>query len=129
MSKNVKKPIKSAKKAKKEVKLEVIKRPVGRPLKNEAEKKTKTFKEYYTDPEFRKKHLEYVSARIECECGFETSRNNLSKHRQSHLHTNRLKSKTEEAKSVNELIKAKQDLDNIVKLINKLIVKNSIKIK
>lgn len=48
-------------------------------------KKFKTFKERYQhDPEFRKKHLKYISAKIECpHCGFVTSRVYMKTHQKS----------------------------------------------
>ena len=43
-------------------------------------KQRKKFKEYYADPEFKKRHLEYVNEKIECACGRSISRSNYSKH-------------------------------------------------
>jgi hypothetical protein len=52
---------------------------------------TKTFKNYYNnDPEFRRKHLDKMMERIECNCGFVTSRNNLTKHKRSRNHLKRM---------------------------------------
>jgi len=47
----------------------------------------KNFKEYYQDPEFRKKLLEYKNTRITCECGSETTKANMSHHKQTAKHT------------------------------------------
>jgi DNA topoisomerase IB len=45
------------------------------------------FKEYYdTHEEFRKSHNKKMCEKIQCECGFETARANLSRHRKSHIH-------------------------------------------
>jgi hypothetical protein len=57
----------------------------------EKKKKYKTFKDYYnSDPEFRRRHLDYISERVPCECGFVTSRCNLSKHRRCRNHARRM---------------------------------------
>ena len=61
--------------------------------KNKTKNKTKykTFVDYYKeDPEFRKKHLEKLSERIQCECGFVTARCNLSRHKKSHVHIDKM---------------------------------------
>lgn len=53
--------------------------------------KYKTFVDYYhSDPEFRQKHLDKLKEKIICECGFVTARCNLSRHRKSHLHINKI---------------------------------------
>jgi hypothetical protein len=47
-------------------------------------KKYKTFKEYYENEEFRKKHLIYVNEKVECEnCKQKVSRCNLKRHKTS----------------------------------------------
>ena len=52
---------------------------------------TSVFKKYYENPEWRRKHLDYMSAKISCpECGFETRRSNMTRHRKSSNHTKRL---------------------------------------
>lgn len=50
-------------------------------------KKAKTFKDYYADPEYRRKHLAYISERVKCnDCGIETARCNMSKHKKTVKH-------------------------------------------
>ena len=50
-------------------------------------KKTKTFKEYYSNPSFKEKYLGYVKAYIQCEdCGKEVQRCAMSRHRLSKKH-------------------------------------------
>lgn len=52
----------------------------------------KTFVDYYReDSDFRKKHLAKLSEKIECPCGFHTARANLSRHRKSHIHIEKMK--------------------------------------
>lgn len=48
---------------------------------------------YHTDENFRKKHNAYMLERIICPCGFKTSRNNLTKHKRSRNHLNRINNK------------------------------------
>jgi len=59
---------------------------------SDTEKKTgsKTFKEYYADPEFKKKHLAYVKEKVMCDCGKEISRSNMSAHVKTKLHQKKL---------------------------------------
>ncbi len=71
-------------------------------------KQRKKFKEYYADPEFKKRHLEYVNEKIECTCGRSISRSNYSKHLKTPLHERRSKNKEqlfEEDDDVKELIR------------------------
>jgi hypothetical protein len=71
--------------------------------------KYKTFKDYYhTDPEFRKKHLERLNEKIVCQCGFETSRSNLSRHMRSHIHIQKM----EKINKISELKKELKRLEN-----------------
>lgn len=44
------------------------------------------FKEYYKDPDFKKKHLEYMKTKIECKCGCLVSRCNKTNHLKSIKH-------------------------------------------
>lgn len=48
---------------------------------------TKTFKDYYADEEFKKKHQKYMLETIECECGCKVMRSNISKHKKTPKHT------------------------------------------
>lgn len=78
--------------------------------------KYKTFTDYYReDPEFRKKHLERLKERIVCECGFETSRNNLPRHRKSHLHIEKM----EKIERVRELRLEMKSLSRELKQLEK----------
>ena len=49
-----------------------------------------SFKKYYSDPEFRERHLNYMKEKVICDCGFMTSRNNMTRHKRSRNHTNRI---------------------------------------
>jgi hypothetical protein len=89
------------------------------------EKKYKTFKEYYQDPEFRKRHMQKLNEKVMCECGSKTSRVNMWRHKRSEKHKRRMdeiENKKEEV--INEkyalyLIKQlqgiKEDLNKILK--------------
>lgn len=83
----------------------------------------KTFKEYYDeDEEFKKKHLERLNEKIECECGFITARANYTRHKKSHLHIKKMEEK--EAKIINkkltEMEKEKQaEINKIMTKIQK----------
>lgn len=57
---------------------------------NITNKRNSTFKDYYANDEWRKKHLDYILTRIPCECGFVTSRNNLTRHKKGRIHKNNL---------------------------------------
>ncbi len=47
----------------------------------------KTFKEYYQNPEFKARHLKYITEKITCNiCGVEFSRCNKCKHERSQKH-------------------------------------------
>ena len=49
-----------------------------------------SFKKYYSDPEFRERHQKYMKEKVICDCGFMTSRNNMTRHKRSRNHTNRI---------------------------------------
>jgi hypothetical protein len=80
-------------------------------LKQEAKKQYKTFKEYYSDPEYKAKHLAYVKAKIVCPvCNKLVSRSNLGHHNKTEIHKKRAEvlknSKPKpDIKKVKELIK------------------------
>jgi hypothetical protein len=50
-------------------------------------KVTRTFKDYYADPEYKKRHLAYVLEKVECNiCNTMVARCNMSKHKNSMRH-------------------------------------------
>lgn len=49
-------------------------------------KKTKTFKEYYQDPEFRERHKKYMLTKVKCDCGCDIARNHMSHHKKTKKH-------------------------------------------
>lgn len=54
-------------------------------------KKKFSFKAYMdTHPESKQRHKNYVSAKVECDCGRTVSRGNLSKHKLTSVHTTAL---------------------------------------
>lgn len=92
-----------------------VKRPVGRPRKNEVV--YKTFKEKYdNDSEFKKQHLNYMREKIKCECGVEKSRCNLGSHRNGKIHTNRMKA----IKNENKIKTIKKEAEDELMLNNEL---------
>ncbi len=47
----------------------------------------KSFKEYYANPEYRKKHIAHMMEYVTCKiCDISTSRCNMSKHRKTNKH-------------------------------------------
>ncbi len=46
----------------------------------------KTFQDYWSDPEFRKKVKEHGKKKVTCGCGVETTKRNLSHHKQTKTH-------------------------------------------
>lgn len=65
---------------------------------------TKKFTDYYADPEFKKKHLNYVMTKVNCECGGRYMRSNKSNHylTSKHILNLRLKQAEELIKQVNK---------------------------
>ena len=53
---------------------------------NEVPRSNKTFKDYYADPEFKRKHLERMREKVSCPCGMVTSRSNRAKHQKTEKH-------------------------------------------
>lgn len=65
-----------------------INRPRGRPRKENASRKT--FKDYYADPEFRRRHLEKLNEKVCCDiCSAYTAKTNRKRHQRSHLCQNK----------------------------------------
>ena len=50
------------------------------------EKKAKTFKDYYEDPEWKARHLKKLSEKIKCNCGAMVSRGNMLRHKATRKH-------------------------------------------
>lgn len=49
--------------------------------------KTSSFKERYdNDPEFKAKHIKYMTEKKECDCGDMVARNNMIRHLQTRRH-------------------------------------------
>lgn len=83
-------------------------------------KKKKSFKDYYGNPDFKNKHLQYIKEKVLCECGKLISRSNLSTHKKSKIHTKRLNENNPELKKTLDEIKqayinALNDLKNVKK--------------
>lgn len=51
---------------------------------NKVRKQYKTFKEYYSDPDFKKKHLEYINTKIKCPvCRCKITRSHMTRHKRT----------------------------------------------
>jgi uncharacterized coiled-coil DUF342 family protein len=92
------------------------------------EKHKKTFKYYYdNDEEFKKQHLKKLSEKVECECGFIGAKCNMSRHKRSHLHLEKI-GKTDEIKKLekqkikinNQIKKLKHERSKIIKQLEKI---------
>ena len=80
---------------------------------------------YKTDPEFKKKHLEYITTKMECECGKMISRCNMALHKRTKSHLNYLDGGI--AKKKNKSIAVLLDLKNKYKSLGSdLELKNAI---
>ncbi len=87
------------------------------------EKKSKySFKHYYAIPEFRKKHLKYMTEKVPCpECGFVTVRSNMTRHKRSSNHAKRLRQRElDVARIREENEKLKQETEKLRKKIKKM---------
>ena len=73
---------------------------------------TKSFKEYYANPEFKEKHQKYMLEPIECECGCVVMRSNISKHKKTPKHLKKMMEKKKVDISINE--------DTYNRLLNKI---------
>ena len=84
-----------------------------------SDKKYKTFTDYYNeDEEFRKKHLARLNEKVTCECGFVTARCNLSRHKKSHLHTDKMVNIDRINKIKEEMNQLKNELKILEKKVN-----------
>jgi hypothetical protein len=66
---------------------------------------------YKTNPEFKKKHLEYCTTKVECECGKLVSRCNLALHKRTKVHQSFLDGGV--SKSQNKTVKALIELKKL----------------
>ena len=85
---------------------------------------TKTFKEYYQDPDFKKRHNDYMLQKVNCSCGILTMRCNMSKHKktQKHINWTEKNEKNEYLQEINKLKKQVSKINhNLQKLIDKMI--------
>lgn len=81
-------------------------------------KRPKTFKEYYADPEYKKKHKAYCLENIECECGRLVSRVGMYRHKSSQIHLKTMQKKEQNTNIINDIV------DRIVtEKLKKIIIK------
>jgi hypothetical protein len=85
---------------------------------------------YYSNPEYKKKHIAYVSEKITCECGTKTARCNMYKHIQTNKHKQLMEliNKTKESpppappqQTTERDMFNKKNLESIVFLISKIL--------
>lgn len=78
----------------------------------------KKFTDYYSNDDFRRKHLEYISEKIECDCGKTVSRCNMSRHLKSQYHIIRMRPDIEQLidKKLSDLFK--NELNRLKQITN-----------
>ena len=81
---------------------------------------SKTFKEYYADPEFREKHLKYITEKLPCECGCMVSRVNWLRHAKTNKHKKLMESKKVNDIDIMELTTLKKQLKNLQERLDKI---------
>ena len=96
-------------------------------------KKHKTFKDYYQDPEYRRRHLDKITEKVECECGYIGSKCYMSKHKKTAIHQkrleklDRLEALEEKKKRLNDrILKLKAEKKGVDKTILKIKKKHNI---
>ena len=52
--------------------------------------KKNSFKDYYSNPEWKEKHLSYMKEKVVCDCGKSVCRANMSTHKKSHIHIKKM---------------------------------------
>lgn len=78
----------------------------------------KTFRDYYQDEEFKRKHLAKMKEKIECECGKFITRSNMAAHKKTNLHLKR---------SVKKRPEVPEEIED--RIINKLINQFKLELK
>ena len=73
----------------------------------------KSFKEYYQNPEFRERHLNYLKEKVVCECGKTVMRCNKTRHKKSKKHQEAVNKPASDVQ--NELKKMKHQIRKLVK--------------
>jgi hypothetical protein len=81
---------------------------------------TKSFKEYYQDPEFRENHKKYIMTKVRCPCGTWTARANMSHHRHTLKHNKWLEEHYEEDSQVVQLQKEVAKLKRKIKKLRNI---------
>lgn len=87
-------------------------------------KKGKTFKEMCEDPEFKKRHYEYIKTYVDCpECGKSVQRCAMARHRKSRQHMKIVDMENEKSGKLRKMIEdeiqvLKTKLEDIIKTRN-----------
>jgi hypothetical protein len=81
-------------------------------------KKGKTFKDYYQDPEFKRRHIEKLKEKVECPCGMVVTKSNMSQHRKTKKHVKLIAQKEKEIEDNKELeLKQRAMMQALMKLL------------
>jgi hypothetical protein len=96
-------------------------------------KKYKSFKDYYMNEDFRRKHLEYLMTPLKCECGAIVQRGYLNTHRKKRKHLNAIAHKNifdlKDKIDYNKILLHLDKLDKCVKDIQKKLIQLEIILK
>ena len=99
----------------------------------DVKKKYKRFKDYYINEDFRRKHLEYLTTPLKCECGAIVQRGYLNTHRKKRKHLNAIAHKNifdlKDKIDYNKILLHLDKLDKCVKDIQKKLLQLEIILK
>lgn len=74
----------------------------------EENKIKKSFKDYYKNEDYKKKHLEYIKEKITCDCGCQVTRVGMCKHKRNEKHNKIMNNiKKNEDERLNKIIDEK----------------------
>ncbi len=83
------------------------------------ERKPKTFKEYYSNEEFRRHHLENLTQKVTCDvCNKSVSKCNLYAHKRSKIHMSNMRIKELEDNSLDEMKTLLEAMHNLERKIS-----------
>jgi len=90
-----------------------------------AEKKYKTFKDYYQDPEFKKRHMEYINSYVTCSCGTQVRRAYMTVHKKTKKHIRGAENNKEKSNKLENI----DESDKCVIVVSEKTLKNLLKNK
>lgn len=81
---------------------------------------------YYGDPVFRERHLARLKEKVACECGFTTARSNMTRHKRSRNHENRMIKKEDPRNlDLKALKKMEEQLNQTIRMIEEYNLESS----